>query len=126
MPARAEDGTAHSARLTVPVPFSNLRVPFSAFASTSYFAFDQDAPDLPAPLEPQNIRAISVRYEPARRAPPAVLMPGDRGAGDGDSGSARRFRLEIDRIKARGPGAPPSPHAAERTTDMQYSNSIAA
>jgi len=38
--------------MTVPVPYVNLRVPFSAFRPASYFAFDQDAPDTPAPLDP--------------------------------------------------------------------------
>ena len=103
--ARAEDGTSYSARLgLVPVLFSNIRVPFSAFRPASYFAFDGDAPDLPAALDPSRVRGVSLRHEPARRTLPAVLMPGEQAsAGSGADGS--KFRLEINRIKvARPPG----------------------
>ncbi|KAK9843775.1 hypothetical protein WJX81_005781 [Elliptochloris bilobata] len=94
-----DDGTAYSARMTVPIAFTNLRVPFSAFRPASYFAFDSDAPDLPALLDPARVASLSLRYEPARRSLPAVLMPGESGsASGGNAGSP--FRLEIDRIKA--------------------------
>ena len=48
----------------------------------------------------RRVTAVALRFEPARRALPAVMMPGDRGyAGSGAAGAA--FRLEIDRIKVR-------------------------
>lgn len=82
----------------MPVLFSNIRVPFSAFRPASYFAFDGDAPDLPAALDPSRVRGVSLRHEPARRTLPAVLMPGEQAsAGSGADGS--KFRLEINRIK---------------------------
>jgi len=41
---------------------------------------------------------VALRFEPAKRALPAVMMPGERGLAD--SGAAGTpFRLEIDRIK---------------------------
>ena len=102
---RAEDGTLYSARLgLVPVLFSNIRVPFSAFRPASYFAFDGDAPDLPAALDPSRVRGVSLRHEPARRTLPAVLMPGERASAGGEADGSK-FRLEINRIKVpRPPG----------------------
>jgi len=56
---------------------------------------------------------VALRFEPAKRALPAVMMPGERGLAD--SGAAGTpFRLEIDRIKVRlrpmkGAGAPAGP-----------------
>ncbi len=72
--ARAGDGTAYSARMTVPVPYVNLRVPFSAFRPASYFAFDQDAPDTPAPLDPAR-RAAAPRPACQRTSCAPVLVP---------------------------------------------------
>jgi len=59
------------------------------------------------------VSAVALRFEPAKRALPAVMMPGERGLAD--SGAAGTpFRLEIDRIKVRlrpmkGAGAPAGP-----------------
>ncbi len=84
--------------MTVPVAFTNLRVPFSAFRATSYFAFDSDAPDLPAVLDPARVVSLALRFEPARRSLPAVMMPGESGSSS-ERAPGSAFRLEINRIK---------------------------
>ena len=86
--------------MTVPVAFTNIRVPFSAFRAASYFAFDSDAPDLPAALDPARVVSLALRFEPARRSLPAVTMPGERGA-PSERAPGSPFRLEINRIKVR-------------------------
>ncbi len=60
--------------MTVPVPYVNLRVPFSAFRPASYFAFDQDAPDTPAPLDPAR-RAAAPPPACKRTSCAPVLVP---------------------------------------------------
>ena len=94
--------------MTVPVAFTNLRVPFSAFRAASYFAFDSDAPDLPAPLDPARVASLALRFEPARRSLPAVMMPGESGSAS-ERASGSPFRLEIDRIKVRTLNPNPTP-----------------